>query len=305
MTIPAPFLAAAFAILLMVSPNLYAEPFVSGFDRFAEHSAQAGRVLLTELSCTACHAGPKTLAPKRGPVLEGASKRYRHAWLRQFLLDPAATKPGTTMPQVMHQIDENARDQVVDQLLAYLALQSTPEPKVVSTSSYPVAVEFWNKGNQAKGRELYHQLGCVACHAMDDKFQPEKTLLSDLEKRLEKFDQDPEDMKELGLKIPKPVRSVPHGDLVAKYSRRSLSMFLIAPHLLRPSLRMPDLRVHPTDAAHLAAYLLRDKPLGPAVGQLQPSTERSVLAQQGAKQFRRLGCSQWAPRSPSPLVLSR
>src|SRR6056297_1243079 len=49
-----------------------AGPFVPSFQRFAVHEEiapeSAGRLLLTELSCTACHAtGDETLAAKGGP----------------------------------------------------------------------------------------------------------------------------------------------------------------------------------------------------------------------------------------------
>ena len=58
-------------------------PFVAGFERLGRHdeieSDTAGRVLLSELSCTACHASDdKDLQPKRGPQLDGAGNRLQH-----------------------------------------------------------------------------------------------------------------------------------------------------------------------------------------------------------------------------------
>ena len=55
-------------------------PFVSGFDRFGRHAdidqVTAGRLLITELSCTACHAAEDALLlPKRGPVLDWPDAR--------------------------------------------------------------------------------------------------------------------------------------------------------------------------------------------------------------------------------------
>ncbi|MCA9067743.1 MAG: hypothetical protein KDA84_02390, partial [Planctomycetaceae bacterium] len=79
--------------------------FVVGFDRFARHKEVeekvGGRLLLTELSCTACHAdNSKQLAPKGGPRLNGAGNRLQAPWIKQFLSSTQVTKPGTTMPDM-------------------------------------------------------------------------------------------------------------------------------------------------------------------------------------------------------------
>ena len=60
-----------------------AVPFVAGFERFARHQeidkVTAGRLLLTELSCTACHtSNSDDLKPKLGPQLDGAGNRLGH-----------------------------------------------------------------------------------------------------------------------------------------------------------------------------------------------------------------------------------
>ena len=61
------------------------EPFVAGYDRFfarnREHEEVAGLLLLTELSCTACHQADKLLAPKGGPDLKGVGSRLDPNWI--------------------------------------------------------------------------------------------------------------------------------------------------------------------------------------------------------------------------------
>ena len=74
-----PILALAIATGSVVA----APPFVAGYDRFAgSQPIQAGRVLLSELSCTACHAvDHETLKPKKGPTLVSAGQRLQMDWL--------------------------------------------------------------------------------------------------------------------------------------------------------------------------------------------------------------------------------
>ena len=63
-----------------------AQPFVAGYDRFfaknREQEEVAGQLLLTELSCTACHQADELLAPMGGPELKGVSSRLDPNWIR-------------------------------------------------------------------------------------------------------------------------------------------------------------------------------------------------------------------------------
>src|SRR5262245_22033389 len=81
-------------------------PRVPGFERFhtgpQADPARGGRLLLTELGCVNCHEpqGAKQ-AGKQGPVLDQVGARVKVSWLRKFLADPHAVKPGTTMPDLL------------------------------------------------------------------------------------------------------------------------------------------------------------------------------------------------------------
>src|SRR5688572_21240841 len=67
--------------------------------------AEAGEVLLAELSCLACHSDdsklPAALAWKPGPNLSAVGDRLRADYIRRYLASPAAAKPGTTMPNLL------------------------------------------------------------------------------------------------------------------------------------------------------------------------------------------------------------
>ena len=266
-------------------------PFVAGFERFARHAdidAQlAGQLLLGELSCTACHAGEPV--PKRGPRLNGAGNRLQPDWMRAFVLAPRTTKPGTTMPDVLRSLPADERERAADALVAFLATQTEPFPELKAGGANPLPHEFWNKGDATRGRELYHRVGCVACHAPDPTFDGGHTKPSALDALLAQL--DPEDIAELGLNAAaRPVPSVPHGDLAAKYTPQSLTHFLLDPETIRPAGRMPNLKLTPVEAADLAAYLLRDQPASTA-DPPDRSNPNAALVAEGRRRFVELSCA--------------
>jgi cytochrome c2 len=281
-----------------------AEPFIAGFDRFSEGKSNEqtnGRVLLTELNCTACHSADKNLKPKGGPVLSGAGNRIKPDWIANYLRSPSSEKSGGTMPHMMHLVSEKDRNAAIASLVAFLSSETANEPKIVASGGNPVAHEFWLKGELARGRTLYHQIGCIACHAMDERYQVNKSALSDLERKIASLNLEPDELEEMGLVLPKDVRPVPMSTISSKYTLRSLSMFLIAPHLVRPAGRMPNLKLQPHEAADLAAYLIEDSRTSlqrstsasnvRAIDLVHPSDFDESLVQQGKALFASLSCT--------------
>ena len=274
-------------------------PFVAGFERFARHgeinSETAGRLLVTELGCAACHAAGPVLQPKRGPNLDGVGNRVSRRWLSRFLTDPQQVAPGTTMPAMLSGFDESERQSVVSALVAFLSDQTKPFPEIKATGAVPVPLEFWNHGQPERGRQLYHQIGCVACHEADESYETVATQPTPLDRLIEQL--DPEQLKEIGLSSSaRRVESVPHGDLVAKYSPQSLTHFLLDPHGIRPGGRMPDFKLNVDEASDLAAWLLRDQQKDPVnfpdnVNSGSRAAIPSELIEQGAQLFRSLGCA--------------
>jgi cbb3-type cytochrome oxidase cytochrome c subunit len=200
-------------------------PAIPGFARFysgpGADAVKGGQLLLGELSCTSCHrpdaAQEAFLLRRQAPVLDGVGARVKRAYLRKFLRDPQAVKPGTTMPHVLAGLPEQERGQRVEELVHFLAStaaprQDRPEPKLIAT-----------------GRDVYHRIGCVACHGT-------RTAAGRADKQLP--------------------TSVPLGDLRAKYSLAGLTAFLENPHQVRPSGRMPGL-LQGQEARAVANYLLQ------------------------------------------------
>ncbi len=254
-------------------------PYVAGFERFARPGEIApevgGRLLVSELSCTACHSSPsELLTAKRGPILAGAGNRLNHQWIRSFLAAPHQMKPGTTMPDILGGLPAGERNAAINALVAFIGSLERPYPEFKGTGAKPVPSEFWNLGDARAGRQLYHRIGCVACHAADVDYETVETKPTPLDELLQQL--DPAELKEMGLATAaRRVTSVPLGDLPAKYNRKALTHFLLAPHSTRPAGRMPDFQLGLVEAADIAAWLLQDQVPGTAA-EIKAAESRDV-----------------------------
>lgn len=202
-------------------------PIVPAFERFASEkhpNVDLGLLLMTELNCLACHQSTDAVAAaKQAPDLSEVAGRVRIDYLRSFIADPSATKPGATMPGLLHRIPESERDAAVDALVHFLA--SLRRPSVEDRIVAPDSVR--------EGETLFHQVGCVACHA------PQKD------------------------EAPALATSVPLAALAKKYSAPSLAAFLLDPLKARPSGRMPSLNLNAQQADRIASFLLRELQVAP------------------------------------------
>ncbi len=283
---------------LIISPPLANSeenvvPFVAGFDRFARHgsidAATAGSLLISELSCTACHASDAEIQqPKRGPILDGVADRINKAWLQKFLTAPATAKPGTTMPDVLAGVPADEKRETVAALTAFLATLHKPFPEIKATGLNPVPLEFWDRGNSDLGKELYHTTGCVACHAPDPEYDVPAIAPSPIDQLLEQL--EPEEIAEMGLEsAARRVESIPHPDFPEKYTQKGLTFFLLNPESVRTSGRMPNFSFGAVDAADLAAYLMRSKVPPESSSAEFAATDGDV--KKGQQLFNKLGCA--------------
>ncbi|MEJ7595461.1 MAG: c-type cytochrome [Planctomycetaceae bacterium] len=288
-------LCVGFAATMVFADDIVSDvPFVSGFDRFGRHAdidpVTAGRLLITELSCTACHAAHDALLlAKRGPVLDGAGSRLKSDWVRSFLLSPPTSKPGTTMPEMLTGLPPEEREPAADAITAFLSSLQQPFAEIKASGLNPVPMEFWNRGNPENGGRLYHQIGCVACHEPDAEYEVTAVKPSPLDDLLQQLDAD--ELKEMGLSsAARKVNSVPHSSLSVKYTHQSLTYFLLNPEHTRPAGRMPNFSLLAVDAADIAAWLLRSA----ATANTPPSsTGKSdpALIEHGRKLFNDLHCA--------------
>lgn len=122
------------------------------------------------------------------------------------------------MPAVMTHVDSSIQQESVRAIIAYLA--SRTDQSFVRDVPDPESSE--------RGFATFHEVGCVACHSPRD--ETGKEILSS--------------------------QSVSLGDLAQKYSVASLTSFLEDPHAVRPSGRMPNLKLTHWEAVDLANYLI-------------------------------------------------
>ena len=196
-------------------------PHIAGVVRSKSHedwNVDAGRILLTELNCLSCHEtdDAAALQNKPAPKLTHVGSRIHHDYLADYLLNPSKAKPGTTMPSVLNAVPEEDRETVAKAIAAFLG--STGEIAIAPPVSAGIE----------QGRQLFHQVGCVACH------QPIEG-----------------DHSPLASSTPLPI-------LDQKYSVPSLTQFLSDPLAVRSGGRMPHLGLSDDEARAIASYLLKD-----------------------------------------------
>ncbi|MCA9042906.1 MAG: c-type cytochrome [Planctomycetaceae bacterium] len=282
----------AFCVSVFIaSPALAEIPFVAGFERFGRHEEiadqSAGRLLLSELNCTSCHkTDDPLLQPKGGPNLAGAGNRLQREWMLRFLMNPQQTKPGTTMPGILDRLYPEQQLGAAVALSAYLETLEQPFPEIRATGANPVLFEFWKRGDAARGKALYHQVGCVACHEPSEDYDVVAVKPSPLDELLEQL--DPEELKEMGLSsAARKVQSIPHSNLAEKYTRQSLTHFLLKPDAVRPDGRMPDFQLTAVDAADISEFLITKYSEGQRI-EAPPAT--AELVAEGRKLFEEFGC---------------
>ncbi len=218
--------------------------------------ADRGRVLLGHLGCNHCHEaeaeGGEALAIKRTPPLLGdAAGRLNADWIRKWITDSQAIKPGCGMPGVLN--DVAAKDDA--ESIVHFLLKSAGgggEPGQAAATE-PATVEM--------GRKTFRQLGCVACHGA---LEGEKV---------------PAD--------PAPYESIARLD--GKWKPEALAEFLMDPLKAHPGGRMPSLKLTKQEADLVATYLVNTWG-GGSPGAAAPAVD-AKKAEAGRAAFAARGCA--------------
>ncbi len=234
--------------------------------------ALQGLVLINKMNCAACHASTTVsgaLPAWGAPDLRWSARHVNPTYLAQFIADPQQAKPGSRMPHMLEQIDASEQEDAAKAIVHYLLTLDSANDEAAIEMDMP------NVGQVSldQGRELFHSVGCVACHAPHDARAVKMPLES----------------------------SVPLGDLRRKFDRPTLVAFLRNPHKARPNGRMPSLQLTHREAVDLSSYLLPD----PNSGQWNRWAENPTLAAQGKQLFEQLSCASCHTTVPTKRVASR
>lgn len=211
--------------------------------------AEVGHLLIGELKCAACHTRKAALpSPQRAALdLSDVGSRVSPEFLRRFIASPPSARAGTPMPHLLAAEPVDRRDTIAEALTHFLVAQSAHK-----FDRQPVDPKV-----AAAGKALFHTVGCVACHSPREGGKEVST----------------EGVVELS-------------HVGGKYSVASLGEFLFQPTRVRPSGRMPDMKLTPTEAKAVASYLPGQ---GEAKATLFQTQEKLVAL--GKDHFQRLNCA--------------
>ncbi|MEN8795379.1 MAG: cytochrome c [Akkermansiaceae bacterium] len=211
------WLVSLLGFTVLIGSIATAEPVIAGFtSKHPLTTAQQGQVLVEELRCAACHEGISG-EMKTAPDLRHVGSRITGDYLKRYLSDPHSSHPGTTMPDVLSELSAAEKEAVSESISHYLMSLTRDAPITAKT------------GNAKEGEKLYHEIGCVACHAPHD--ESGSTLKH----------------------------------LNGKYHHGELAHFLADPLTTRPSGRMPNLKLSSKEASAIEAYLIGKAPVKQSV----------------------------------------
>jgi cytochrome c2 len=134
----------------------------------------AGRQLIVESGCVACHDIPGFEGITfHGPALDSIGYKVRPGWLEGWLKDPKSYLANSKMGNFRLTSEEIAS------LRALLLSQKEEEP-------LPAVGVNWTKADTDNGRFLFGELRCVSCHGVNGRggtMGPELTLIGDKVRR--------------------------------------------------------------------------------------------------------------------------
>ena len=185
---------------------------------------------------------------RAAPDLTDVGSRVSPEFLRKFIANPSSAHTDTTMPNVLASETAERRDKIAESISHFLIAQFPRKYHGEKTA----------EKEAVPGKEIFHTVGCVACHSpRDDNFK---------------------EITHEGV--------VELGHLSTKYSTASLAEFLYQPSKVRSSGRMPDMKLTPVEAKALANYLI-----GKGAMVSEPLETKVELVALGQAAFQKYNCA--------------
>ena len=130
----------------------------------SENVIKAGEETVKTVGCLTCHA-VGGLGSDFAPALDNVGAKVTPSYLRQWISDPKAYDPDTSMPSLRLSTRE------VDNVVAYLMNLQQPTPDTITESIGEVDVK--------EGEALVRTYGCFGCHEISG-FENESKVGADL-----------------------------------------------------------------------------------------------------------------------------
>jgi mono/diheme cytochrome c family protein len=255
----------------------------------------AGYERIVRYGCTGCHTigGEGSIGPdltderQVGPNLKHIASKVSKDWVLKWIKNPHAFRPDTRMPRFYGLTNNNLpadqakTDAEIHAIVAYLFAKSTPPPGFVDPP---------DKGDPARGKALFLQKGCLACHS-HRPYAPGDVQLADLKGLNPDYKPDASAMYDPS-GFPESVRDYAKADygpnlsnIAAKFPSHEqgykwLANWIKAPDAYHPKSLMPNLQLSARDAADIAAWIISipgEWPVKVAVAGLDsPEVKRGV-----------------------------
>jgi len=211
---------------------------------------QAGFDRITKYGCTGCHTiggegsfGPDLTDNRQvGPNLAHLGTKVSKDWATKWIRNPHVFRPDTRMPRFYDTTNNSSpRDQhkvqaEVHAMTHYLFTVSTPPASFEKSPP---------KGNADKGKTLFFEKGCMACHSHRD-YPPESFPKTVQQYAKASFRAQPLERR---CQVP-----------FHRARTRLLANWIKEPDGYHPKSLMPNLQLSMEDSADLAAWLMSVKP---------------------------------------------
>ncbi|MDA0751274.1 MAG: PA14 domain-containing protein [Verrucomicrobia bacterium] len=117
---------------------------------------RTARTELANQKCAACHQPGLEInmpeALEKGPSFNGIGSRLNAAWMADWIRDPQSIRKSAHMPRVFRGDDASQKSA---HIAAFLATQTGRTDRL-------------GQGNAEEGGHLFQELGCYACHTMEE-----------------------------------------------------------------------------------------------------------------------------------------
>ncbi|MEE9181742.1 MAG: c-type cytochrome, partial [candidate division NC10 bacterium] len=217
-----------------------------------------GLAMFEVLGCHGCHPaeGFRNL-PKVGPELIRIANKVEPAWMIQWIQNPKSVLRHSRMPNF------GLSEAHATAIAAYLLAKSEADP--------PVPGRFNPYASPEQGKEMFERVGCQGCHSMRAVFEEKepRTFF-----KLTGRDVAP-DLSNVAMKIKDP-------EWVFRWLKN--------PKAIRPSTRMPNLRLTDEEASALTAFLMTRGERQTTPVALLEELKKKEQIEEGERLIRLRGC---------------